>query len=229
MSEEQKVSIVSKYQQELDQAHNEFFAKIKDSEDLENILERMLALHALEIEKAVLVDLFNHHEVPEWILRRMLNKLESQIERVEDGKTQIKECYYHKIARDTLIVAIEEFLDNFRKKRNMNEEKYFKSRARVIILEKVLRRFEIFESVEEIAESHAFADIIERYKYLLESAKKIRQELLQKEEIQELEKNIIIGMLQIRQSDVVGYLSRAGLISHKTGKELLLTYENTLQ
>ncbi len=83
MSEEQKTKITQKYQKELDKAHKEFFEKIS-KEELETILERTLALHAIEIEKSILIHLFNHHEVPEWILRRMLNKLDSQIERVEE-------------------------------------------------------------------------------------------------------------------------------------------------
>lgn len=57
--------------------------------------------------------LYNHHELPEWILRRMMNKMDSQIERIEEGKTQIKEAYEHKIPRDPLIVWIEYILQKF--------------------------------------------------------------------------------------------------------------------
>lgn len=163
ISASQKEKIALQFQKELESAHKAFFTEIKNSEELEIILERTLALHALEIEKSFLLHLFNHHEIPEWILRRMMNKLDSQIERIEDGKTQIKDCYEHKLPKDILSMKIENFVQKFGKKRNLDEEKYIKARTRMIILEKVLSRFEIFRSVEEIAESKALADVIARY------------------------------------------------------------------
>lgn len=223
-SEEQRQKIAAKYQKELDKAHADFFAKIKNNDELEMILERTLSLHALEIEKSILVYLFNHHEIPEWILRRMLNKLDSQIERVEDGCTQLKEAYEHKTEKDILQKIIEKFVGMFGQKRDIDEEKYYKSRTRTIILEKVIERFELFRSVEEIANSRAFDGVLKRYQGLLESAKNTRTELYKKPKIQHLEQKIVMEMLDIRKHDILDVLDSSGLISQKTKKSLAEKY-----
>ena len=95
---EQKEKLQEKFQKELSLAEKKLLES--KNENSEIILERALALHALEMEKTILIQLFNHNEVPEWILRKMLNKIDSQIERVESGKTQIKEAYEHKMKAD---------------------------------------------------------------------------------------------------------------------------------
>lgn len=224
IDEVQKAKISEKYQKELDLAHKEFFAKIKDPKELENILERMLATHAIEIEKSILQDIFNHHEIPEWILRRMMTKLESQLERVEEGKTQIKDAYEHKIREDAVVKFFEKILQKFGKKRDENELQYIKSRTRMIILEKVLKKLEDFASVDEITQSRAYAEIIHRYETMFENAKQIREKLLLKPEIKALEEKIVCEMLDIRKSDILENLLDSGLISMKTEKNLAEKY-----
>lgn len=97
MTEAQKASLLKKYESEILRAR-ESFQKMsqKAPEEMEEILSRTLALHALEIEKSILLEIFAHNEIPEKLLGMMLNKFEAQIERVEDGKSQIKELYAHK-------------------------------------------------------------------------------------------------------------------------------------
>lgn len=224
VNEEKKNHIAEKYKKELEKAHKDFLQKFPDKADREAIIERMLALHALEIEKTVLVDRFNHDEIPEWVLRRMLNKLDSQIERVEEGKTQIKEAYEHKIKRDPLILKIEKFLAKFGQKRHSEHEKYYKARSRMIVLEKVIARLGFFEDVEEIASSDAFSAIKDRYNNLYQNAKKIRLEMLEHKNIQDLEEKIIKNVINSRKHDIIENLSDSGLISNKTTGSLLEKY-----
>lgn len=91
----------------------------------------------------------------------------------------------------------------FSKKRNRDEEKYYKARTRAIILEKVLKRLEIFHSIEPIASSKALKDIENLYKKFLENAINTRKELYKKPEIQKLEKQIVTNMLEARKYDIL--------------------------
>lgn len=219
MTDSQKQALISEYQHKLDIAHREFFSRVKNNEELESILERTLALHALEIEKSLLMHVFSHHEMPEWILRRMLQKIESQIERVEEGKAQIK-SYFERNNEAIKPSLLDKIIAFFSKKRDKDEERYYKARTRMIILEKVLERFEIFKSVEEIANSRAFQTITAQYQELLEKAKKSRKELYKKPEIMALEESIVLDVLSIRQHEIIEGLEHSGLISLKTRKKL---------
>lgn len=214
LTTEQKEKLQEKFQKELSIAEKKLLES-KD-ENSEIILERALALHALEMEKAILVQLFNHNEISEWILRRMMNKMDSQIERVESGKTQIKEAYEHKLKGDLLQNCILKIVSKFREKHNPHFEKYYKARTRSIVLEKVLSRFEILHTIPAIADSEALKDLENLYKGLLETSRNIRKELYQKEEIKKLEERIVKKMLHIRKHEILENLYHSGLVSNKT-------------
>lgn len=192
----------------------------ENPEAASNALERVLALHALEIERSLLLHLFAHHEIPEWILRRMIAKIESQIERIEDGKTQIKEAYEHKLRPDRIHRLMSCIVSLFEVKRDADEEKYIKARTRMIILEKVLARFEIFYHIPEVADSAAFRDIMALYTGLLARAKNTREELYAQKKIQQLEQRIVQDMLSARKDEIIERLVVGGLISPKTAHHL---------
>lgn len=90
----------------------------------------------------------------------------------------------------------------------------------MIILEKVLHRFEIFDAVEEIAHSKALQAIRERYTRMLEAAKHTRTELYKKPSIQVLENTIINDMLHARKYDIIHELQQGGFITIKTAQAL---------
>lgn len=188
-------------------------------------LSKMLALHAIEIEKSLLIEVFNHNEVPEWILRHMISKMDSQIERIEDWKSQLKNAYEHKIKPKWLEKLVLKIVNSLSKKRDSDEEKYYKARTRVIILEKVLERLEIFHSVEPIASSHALRDLENLYKKFLENAINLRKELYKKPEIRNLEKVIVSNMLETRKYDILNDFSNNGIISMKTKNMLSEKYK----
>lgn len=225
-SEEEKQKIEKKIQAEILEVQSYFqkncpndFCGIDDDG-----LSKMLALHAIEMEKSLLVYAFNHDEVPEWILRHMLNKMDSQIERIEEWKAQLKSAYEHKIQPKWLQKFFLKIVNFFSKKRNPDEEKYYKARTRAIILEKVLKRLEIFHSIEPIASFKALKDIENLYKKFLENAINTRKELYKKPEIQKLEKQIVTNMLEARKYDILEEFSENWIISMKTKNMLIEKY-----
>lgn len=224
LDDSQKKELENRYHEALNQAHQKFSELSLTPGELENTLEKTLTLHALEMEKSILVDRFNHNEVPEWIMRSMLNKIDSQIERVESGKSQIKELYEKRQPEDPLVLAIENFIQRFLKEHDSDEVRYIKARTRSIILEKVLERFDIFKSVDEIENSIALEKVITRYKTLLKNAENTRKELIQKKEIKHLEKDIVASTIAIHKHDIIENLYDAGMISPKSKNILLQEY-----
>ena len=96
--------LVEPFKQELISAENTLKEMhLRDRGTLESILHRVLTLHALEIERNALFELFSHTEIDERLFRMMLSKIESQIARIEDGKTQIKDAFERKHEVDRLI------------------------------------------------------------------------------------------------------------------------------
>ena len=207
----------------------EAFAHLEEKYPKESdmLLSRSLALHAIEIEKSLLVDLFNHEEIPEWIFRRMLVKMESQMERIEEGKTQIKEAYEHKMTKTLLAQTIDSVVVLFSKKRDQDTEKYIKARTRVVILEKLLERLEIFDSIESIRESNALRNLRTLYTELLENARSIRSELIKKESVQKLEEDTVRHMIQTRKEDILHGFVESGIIIPKFGKIIEEKYMQT--
>ena len=55
----------------------------------ENLL-RVISLFALQRERTFLIDLFSHGEIDEILLRYQLEKINGQIDRIENGKSQLK-------------------------------------------------------------------------------------------------------------------------------------------
>lgn len=117
----------------------------------------------------------------------MLVKLDSQMERIEEGKTQIKEAYEHKITQTALASIVDAVVLAFSKKRDADEERYIKARTRIIIIDKLLERLEIFDSIENISGSNALKNLRTLYAELLKQARTVQSELIQKKSIQKLE------------------------------------------
>lgn len=80
-----------KYETELQEAITQIKTLLITNPDTtEKTIRSALALHALGIEKQYLKDLFLYHEIDEYNFKKILTKITRQIERVEQGKTQIK-------------------------------------------------------------------------------------------------------------------------------------------
>ena len=97
LSTQAKSRLTSRYEKKLRETEEEL-AKIQqeDPDTTQKLLSRIFTLHSLEIERSALFELFSHNELSERLFRRMLAKIESQIARVDDGQTQIKDAFEQK-------------------------------------------------------------------------------------------------------------------------------------
>ncbi len=119
----------------------------KDCEQImgrsENDFEEALRVYALGIEKNFLGVLFQYHEVNESVYKKILTKLDMQLERVENGAEQIQSLdeefapdWFERLARFTrsLIGGRDDAEEAVR-------ERYMYYRAQSVIARKVLKEF----------------------------------------------------------------------------------------
>lgn len=185
------------------------------------LLHKAISLHSLWIEKQALLSLFKYNEIDESTLKFMLHKIDNQIDRIEWGKSQLKNiqeknCYdfFEKCAR-TLTTRRETVLD-----------RYIRNRTKVVVTNKVIRELTKLKEIEFWFGKEVFDDIISLYQKFNDMAKEkldniaaknqtlvarldvklVDKSLLKLEEkiVKELyEKNILTTKLYIKMTDEI--------------------------
>lgn len=183
------------------------------------LLHKAISLHSLGIEKQALMNLFKYNEIDESTLKYMLHKIDNQIDRLESGRSQLKNIqeknnydFFEKCAR-------------FRKKETILD-RYIRNRTKVIISNKVVRELEKLKEIDFGFGTEVFDDIIALYKKFNDMAteklqniaaknqtlvarldvKLVDKSLLKLEEkiVHELyEKNILTSKLYIKMNDEI--------------------------
>jgi hypothetical protein len=187
--------LIAPFQSMLDATETSLRSMRKNDPDAtERILHRVLTLHALEIERTALFELFSHNEIGETLFRTMLSKIESQITRVEDGKSQIKDALERKELPDILtrwLTGIEKRIV----RSDPIEDQYIKARTRQILTEKVLRQLESMSTIEILSETEALSSVISLYQNLHDTASQKRTEIQKDHGAYELEGKLIERMV----------------------------------
>lgn len=99
------------------------------------MIRKAITLHALGIEKQYLKELFLYNEIDEKNFKFLLNKINNQIERIEEGKPQFKEICEEEFAPD-IFQKIYFFF--FPRKKSIVDE-YVINRAKIIVTYKVIK------------------------------------------------------------------------------------------
>ncbi len=128
-----------------------------------NDFEEALRVYALGIEKHFLGILFHYREVNESVYKKILTKLDVQLDRVENGAIQIQSLdeefpldWFEKIARGIKMVLL-------RRKPEDDEikEQYMYYRAQEVIARKVLKEFAKMKNLSDI-DSEEYRELVEK-------------------------------------------------------------------
>lgn len=163
-----------KYETELQEAITQIKTLLITNPDTtEKTIRSALALHALGIEKQYLKDLFLYHEIDEYNFKKILTKITRQIERVEQGKTQIKWENETRSEED----IFEKFVALFRKDKEDFTDRYMRARTRVIITRKVVKEMRNLQKIDFWFSSELFDEVIAMYEKFHEYAKERKDEI----------------------------------------------------
>jgi monovalent cation:H+ antiporter, CPA1 family len=223
MNDEERELLSNKYRADLETAQKEFKAFLSERADhAGELLGRILALHALGMERQALRQLFRYNEVSEGIFRLLMGKLESQIWRIEHGKAQFRlpteDEEETDASRKTAIErAVEWLVATFRTPEQTAENRYVKARTRTIVSNKVLRGLSELRQVSFIAERPEFAAIVERYETFRTRAEDERQAIFDesRELVLKIDSDLLNRSLLKREEEVVDDLQSKEIVSPK--------------
>lgn len=188
--------------------------------DSSHIMENMLQLYTLKIQKKELKALFKHDEISESIYKKNLNILEIQTERVEQDSTKLKSlnAYF-----TTWIAVLNDILRKvffLPVRKDDPEELYLYYQTQYLLISRVL------EEMHQLKNSHlseifddpkAIRNVIAIYQEL----KKVTEQQMQneiasnQEMLEHLNEQSAINLLQTVQTDTLKELHESEIITNK--------------
>lgn len=220
----QKQQLENRYIESIAQANQEL-EKYQDQypENADDVFNRVVSLYALHSERVTLLELFSHGEIDEILFRYQLEKIEWQIDRIEAGKTQLKD-EVEKSARNSWWIRImDRWMKHFEfSKYKQYEQDYIKHRTRVILLERVLEELNNFNNIKTINNHKSLIEIRQLYWNLLSTAINKRTQIRnQYPDIMDLEANLIHNTILQQESDEIETLIEHEVMSKKVWEKLL--------
>ncbi len=146
----------------------------------QELLLKTFTLHALGIEKKHLKDLFMYGEIDEFVFKYLLNKIDSQIERLEEGKTRLKSEQEKAEEKPDLIQRIWEWIDWYK---DDILEKFLKNRAKLLITGRVIKELEELKKSEIGIDISAIDRVIQKYKQFHQKAKQEIEKLYKQDKL----------------------------------------------
>jgi hypothetical protein len=134
------------------------------------LIRRAINLHSLWAEKKFLKELFLWNEIWEKNFRYVLRKIEKQIDRLHDWKTQLRRkwCWNWKTDYDFFQkIAIDAYKEKY-----LPSEVFIRHRAKMIIIKRVMFEIEELSKLDLWFDKSVFVDVSEFYSELYENAKK---------------------------------------------------------
>lgn len=141
----------------------------KTAADAGNLVESILRIYALGIEKHALKELFTYGEISERVYKGVLNKLSVQMSRVERGEEQIGSLE-EPFSKDWFEGLADVLRKAFRRKRYDIATRYMYYRAQSILANKVLRNLETIakesdlEIFRDTSEMRKVVELYERFR-----------------------------------------------------------------
>ena len=121
------------------------------------LLIKALTLHSLSIEKQFLKEIFLHNEIDEKNFKYILRKIEKQIERIGEWKTQLR-----KASKDDYDIFSQIAIKLYKDSRNTIDV-YIRNRARMIITIKVIDELRYLRTLDLWFNNEIFDEIIDIY------------------------------------------------------------------
>lgn len=150
-----------------------------------NNFEEALRVYALGIEKQFLGILFHYHEVNESVYKRILAKLDMQLERVEKGVSQVRSLAedFQPDWFEQLAGAMPRLLWH-KSEQDLKKERYMYYRAQEIIANKVLKEFRKMQKSHDVTlkgHHHLVEKVLSSYQAFYDDARSRVENLLRED------------------------------------------------
>lgn len=215
LNEKEVLGLKAKYENKLKEsieALKNMLSKLwKD--DSKDLIRKALSLHALWIEKQYLKELFKYNEIWEKNFKFVINKINRQVERLENSKPQLSTIANEKVEYDFL-QRIVKFL-SFEKE--TFADRYIRNRTRAIITRKVIKELKELQEIDFGFDKEIFNEIIELYESFNKVAN-MKKDVISKENkelISKLEEQLADKSLLKLEESVICDLNEKEIITPK--------------
>lgn len=215
LNEKEVLGLKAKYENKLKEsveALKNMLSKLwKD--DSKDLIRKALSLHALWIEKQYLKELFKYNEIWEKNFKFVINKINRQVERLENSKPQLSTIANDKVEYDFL-QKIVKFL-SFEKE--TFADRYIRNRTRAIITRKVIKELKELQEIDFGFDKEIFNEIIDLYESFNKVAN-MKKDVISKENkelISKLEEQLADKSLLKLEESVICDLSEKEIITPK--------------
>jgi CPA1 family monovalent cation:H+ antiporter len=194
----------------------------EQSLDSRHVVDTMLRIYTLALQKIELKKLFQHNEISESIYRKNLNILETQTERVERDQPKLKSLneYLSTWAGKFLNNAIVRRILLLSTKQNQSQQLYLYYQTQYKLISKVLDELYELENsplAELFDDPRAVQDVISIYHSLISKTKQEMQHEISsnKELLDDLNEQSANAQLHTVQDDTLKGLQEKEIISNK--------------
>ncbi len=191
-----------------------------ETENPQHVVENMLRIYTLAIQKGELKELFRRDEINDIIYKKNLAILETQTERVEQDKDKLKSLndYFY-----SWIGLLSRFLKRvlfFWSKSNESHQLYLYYRTQFKLINKVLDELDLIQKsplVEVFGDHQAIDNVRKLYMFLKDqNAQQMEHEILtNKNIVDEMNEESAIALLRTHHEDTLADLHENEIISSK--------------
>ena len=175
LTKEEYEELKNKYTEKLKKAFKGMEELLKNEKNVEKLIKRAIALHALSIENQYLKDLFKYNEIDEQNYRLLAGKIKRQKDRLEAGLSQFKNGDISSDDKNLFERIMEKSFN-----KDTPENTYIRNRARMIILWKTIDDLKKLADIDFHFDKRYFNEVISLYEDLLEQAKQKSNDILNK-------------------------------------------------
>ncbi|ATU05249.1 hypothetical protein BKN14_02220 [Candidatus Gracilibacteria bacterium HOT-871] len=215
-----------RYSARLHESTKEMKSLLKEDSTHEDLVKKVISLHSLGIEKQYLKELFYYNEIDERSFKYILRRIEKQIERLEQGKEQLRKISGAKLDYDIFT----RFLVKSYLKKSNYVDCYIRNRSRVIITRKVIKELKNLKEIDFGFNNKYFDEIIELYTTFNKNAENKKTEIFKthRATINALESRLVNKSLLKLEEKIVDDLYSKEMITPKLYLKFIEEIENEM-
>ena len=210
-----------KFTEDYRQLHQKICEQSRElSIDSHHVVENMLRIYTLGLQKKELKELFRHNEINESIYKKNLNILETQTERVEQDQAELKSINIYLTNWPNILRNFIRKLFFLSAKENDPQELYLYYRTQYLLISKVLEEMHLLKNshLSEIFDDpKAIENVITLYQHLRQVTEQQMQDEIKsnQELLDQLNEQSALSLLQSVQHDTLKELHDNEIITNK--------------
>lgn len=221
----------AKYESKREESQHALQIFLHNHKDADALLKQAIGLHGLGIEKEYLKEMFRYNEVDELLYFYLLNKIETQMERIEKGNPQFRQ---NKTCKSDCPWwekwILQRLINRFQYKKHSIHDYYIIDRTKFIITNKVVSGLERWKKIPFGYDTSYIDTWIALYTGLNEKAKKSVEQLKKDhpDVVPDINACLLNKWLMKTEEKIIKDLYKKEMITHKLYKHFMEEIESEI-